>query len=46
MKTANALVLSSMDRNIKDREDNQTAIQDFDKIFSQKRKNIDESAIL
>ena len=39
-------VLSSMDKNIKAREDNQAAIQDFNKIFWRKRKNIDESAIL
>ena len=39
-------VLSSMDKNIKAREDNQAAIQDFNKIFWRKWKNIDESAIL
>lgn len=46
MKTLMLYVLNSMDKNIKCRGGNQTTIQDFDKIFLQKRKNIDESAIL
>lgn len=46
MKTLMLYVLRSMDKNIKDRGDNQTTIRDFNKIFLQKRKNIDESVIL
>lgn len=31
-------VMSSMDKNIKDRGDNQTAIQNFNKIFGESEK--------
>ena len=35
-----------MDKNIKNRGDDRSAIQDINKIILQKRKNIDEGAIL